>query len=146
MRSIMYGRHVWACVRLSSIFFFHLTSVHAPHLYVGRVSRIVRFFHCFDERACVHLYCWTCVVHRLCGSRACDPCQDVRATLQFFLTSVHASNYIVGRVSRIVPAGDVRAFHVWTCVRLSSTFFSFIGSRKLWPFFWGGLLMFQDYL
>jgi len=47
------------------------------------------------------------------SGRACD-------SQFFFCTSVHASNYIVGRVPRIVPAGDVRAFHVWTCVRLST--------------------------
>ena len=64
--------------------------------------------------------------------------QDVRATLHFFLTSVHASNYIVGRVSRIVPAGDVRAFHVWTCVRLSSTFFFIHWKQEIMAFFFGG--------
>ena len=58
---------------------------------------------------------------RSMSGRACD-------SPFFFLTSVHASNYIVGRVSRIVPAGDVRAFHDWTCVRLSTAlvFFFFI--------------------
>ena len=51
---------------------------------------------------------------RACGSPA---------LLFIVLTSVHASIYIVGRVSRIVRAGDVRAFHDWARVRLSSTFF-----------------------
>ena len=65
--------------------------------------------------------------------RACDASiMDVRVRKTHAsrpLTSVHASNYIVGRVSRIVRAGDVRAFHVWTCVRISSTSFHCFDER-----------------